>query len=346
MDAAGLVAHVVRRRRGRRHRLSGARAATSTSARNVRGTGKSDGGGSDEWDFYDLIEWIAAQPWCDGNVGMIGISAFGGAQFHAAAQQPPHLKAIFPYDSMGCFGQWGFRDFYPGGLIHTMVFLLDGWRRLSRQPRPARAAAAGRRQQVARGDRQCRLHDVSEHLQRARRKGADHAARLRHAARAVRRRRHRREDGRAFKKIKIPFYTGSGWYAYTTSSICRARSSGSRTCRAYRRSCCSPVRRIWSGRSIPSTTRSCAGTTTGSRARTPASSTSRRSRSGSWARTSGATATTGRCRKPQWTKLYLPSWGRLRAEPDAPGARTAGSSPTRSCRCRRRRPTRSRGCAT
>ena len=43
-----------------------------------------------------LIEWIAKQPWCNGNVGMIGISAFGGAQFEAAAQQPPSLKAIFP----------------------------------------------------------------------------------------------------------------------------------------------------------------------------------------------------------------------------------------------------------
>ena len=57
---------------------------------------------------------------------MIGISAFGGAQFEAAAQQPPSLKAIFPYNSMGAYGQWGFRDFYPGGVIHTMVFLLDG----------------------------------------------------------------------------------------------------------------------------------------------------------------------------------------------------------------------------
>jgi predicted acyl esterase len=33
-----------------------------------RGVGKSDGGGSRQWDSYDLIEWIAQQPWCDGNV--------------------------------------------------------------------------------------------------------------------------------------------------------------------------------------------------------------------------------------------------------------------------------------
>ncbi|MBW8486387.1 CocE/NonD family hydrolase [Actinomadura parmotrematis] len=46
-------------------------------------------------DAHDLIEWVAAQPWCDGNVGMIGISYFGSMQVLAAAERPPHLKAIF-----------------------------------------------------------------------------------------------------------------------------------------------------------------------------------------------------------------------------------------------------------
>ena len=63
-----------------------------------RGVGKSEGGGSREWDCYDLIEWIAAQPWCDGNVGMVGISGFGAEQLAVAKKQPPHLKAIFPFD--------------------------------------------------------------------------------------------------------------------------------------------------------------------------------------------------------------------------------------------------------
>ncbi|MEQ6896321.1 CocE/NonD family hydrolase [Microbacterium sp. KR10-403] len=46
-------------------------------------------------DAYDVIEWVAAQPWCDGNVGMIGISYYGSMQVLAAAERPPHLKAIF-----------------------------------------------------------------------------------------------------------------------------------------------------------------------------------------------------------------------------------------------------------
>jgi len=46
-------------------------------------------------DAYDVIEWVAEQPWCDGNVGMIGISYFGSMQVLAAAERPPSLKAIF-----------------------------------------------------------------------------------------------------------------------------------------------------------------------------------------------------------------------------------------------------------
>ena len=90
-----------------------------------RGVGKSEGGGSRQWDSYDLIEWIAAQPWCDGNVGMVGISGFGAEQFHVAKQQPPHLKAIFPFDPRGAYGTLGsFREEYPGGVLHVFRYLV------------------------------------------------------------------------------------------------------------------------------------------------------------------------------------------------------------------------------
>lgn len=48
-------------------------------------------------DGYDTIEWAAAQPYSNGEVGMFGGSYVGATQMLAAISLPPHLKAIFPY---------------------------------------------------------------------------------------------------------------------------------------------------------------------------------------------------------------------------------------------------------
>jgi len=47
-------------------------------------------------DGYDLVEWIARQPWSNGRVGMIGGSYSGWTQWWTASQAPPALKAIAP----------------------------------------------------------------------------------------------------------------------------------------------------------------------------------------------------------------------------------------------------------
>lgn len=66
----------------------------------MRGSGDSDGVLTDEYtqqeqlDAVDAIEWIARQAWCDGNVGMMGISWGGFNSLQVAAKQPPALKAI------------------------------------------------------------------------------------------------------------------------------------------------------------------------------------------------------------------------------------------------------------
>ena len=68
----------------------------------VRGTGRSAGLALDEYtadetrDGYDAVEWLAAQPWCNGNVGMWGISYGGFTSIQVAALRPPHLRAIVP----------------------------------------------------------------------------------------------------------------------------------------------------------------------------------------------------------------------------------------------------------
>ncbi|MEQ9641619.1 MAG: CocE/NonD family hydrolase [Alphaproteobacteria bacterium] len=66
----------------------------------VRGSGDSEGILEDEYSEQELadadrvIAWIAAQPWCDGGVGMMGISWGGFNALQVAARRPPALKAI------------------------------------------------------------------------------------------------------------------------------------------------------------------------------------------------------------------------------------------------------------
>jgi predicted acyl esterase len=81
----------------------------------VRGTGKSSGSyrymcHREIRDIYDIVEWAAEQPWCNGNVGMLGVSYFAWNQQPAAVMQPPHLKAICPL--------WAATDHYRDMLYH------------------------------------------------------------------------------------------------------------------------------------------------------------------------------------------------------------------------------------
>ncbi len=69
-----------------------------------RGTGHSEGdinlfGTQDGRDGYDFIEWLAALPWCNGKVGMSGNSCVAMTQYRIAAQQPPHLACIAPWEA-------------------------------------------------------------------------------------------------------------------------------------------------------------------------------------------------------------------------------------------------------
>jgi len=70
----------------------------------LRGIGDSEGeyegvfSAHEGQDGADIVEWLAEQPWCDGNIGLAGICYFSSMQLHIAAEQPPHLKAICPWE--------------------------------------------------------------------------------------------------------------------------------------------------------------------------------------------------------------------------------------------------------
>lgn len=51
-------------------------------------------------DCYDLIEWLGTRAWSNGKVGMSGTSYLAVAQYFAAAEQPPHLAAINPWEGV------------------------------------------------------------------------------------------------------------------------------------------------------------------------------------------------------------------------------------------------------
>ena len=107
-----------------------------------------DGWGANR-DGYDTIEWIAAQPWCDGNIGMLEGSASGTTQYMVAPTRPPHLKALFV--RMG--GSDGHRTSFRGGAFP--IGFMNTWgigqtiARLSHDTAPPRSEPVLRRFQKA-----------------------------------------------------------------------------------------------------------------------------------------------------------------------------------------------------
>jgi hypothetical protein len=56
-------------------------------------------GPQDAMDGYDVIEYLARQPWCNGKVGMNGNGWYATSQWGIAAERPPHLAAIAPWEA-------------------------------------------------------------------------------------------------------------------------------------------------------------------------------------------------------------------------------------------------------
>ncbi len=75
-------------------------------------------------DAYDIVEWLAAQPWSNGKIGMVGGSYQGITQLMVAGLNPPHLEAIFPLVSIFDF----YYAVYPGGVLRDGLW--DRWAQL------------------------------------------------------------------------------------------------------------------------------------------------------------------------------------------------------------------------
>ena len=77
--------------------------------------------GEEAQDFYDAIEWAGAQPWCNGAVGLSGISYYAITQWLVANLQPPSLKAMIPWEGAADM----YRDFAFHGGIFSFGFAVN-----------------------------------------------------------------------------------------------------------------------------------------------------------------------------------------------------------------------------
>lgn len=98
-----------------------------------RGAGKSPGhldinSPAEFRDFYDAIVWAGQQPWSNGKIGLLGISYYAAGQWAVAAQRPPYLAALLPWQGTFDF----FRDRTRADGIYSSGFVSRWWRGLLR----------------------------------------------------------------------------------------------------------------------------------------------------------------------------------------------------------------------
>ncbi|HEY3613489.1 MAG TPA: CocE/NonD family hydrolase, partial [Gaiellales bacterium] len=113
----------------------------------LRGTGDSEGIIEDEYlpgeqaDIVEAIAWIAAQPWCNGRVGMIGYSWGGFAGLQVAARQPPELGAVVTVNST--VRRYTDDCHYVGGCVNAHDMLSWATTMLAYDARPPDPAVVG-----------------------------------------------------------------------------------------------------------------------------------------------------------------------------------------------------------
>jgi len=124
---------------------------------NVRGSGCSGGAFNyfenlQALDGYDVIETVAAQPWSNGHVGMVGISYAGISQLFVARTQPPHLDVITPVSVID--DTWR-GTLYPGGIGNDGFALSWAKQRVEQNKWPNPSAPGWVVSRISSGDETC-----------------------------------------------------------------------------------------------------------------------------------------------------------------------------------------------
>ena len=171
----------------------------------IRGSGDSDGiqgvfAANDEAeDTVEALEWIAQQPWSDGQVGMFGISWGGFQGIQTAFRAPPQLKAVIAQSYAP--DRYRYSQVFRGGciLIRSIRWSSQVFGYKSRPPDPELVGARWREMWLARLE-----HDTPQIVSALKHQTFD---------------KYWRDRAIDHKKIKAPFYAVSGWAdgAYVSS---------------------------------------------------------------------------------------------------------------------------------
>jgi predicted acyl esterase len=150
-------------------------------------------------DLYACIEWAAAQPWCNGKVGLNGVSYYAINQWHVASLQPPHLAAMCIWEGAA---DW-YRDMtHHGGILCTFW---QNWYDMQVKTVQYGAGERGRRSRVH-GRLVCGPETLSEtELARNR---CDLGMVIReHALDDA----YHKERSPVWSKVKVPLLTAANW---------------------------------------------------------------------------------------------------------------------------------------
>lgn len=163
----------------------------------IRGTGDSDGHQGvfamrqEQEDTLAVLEWIAAQPWSDGQVGMFGLSWGGFQAIQTAYRAPPQLKAIVPCSFAP--DRYVYSQVYRGGcvLLRSIRWSTQMMGYKSRPPDPATVGERWRSMWLERLE-----HDAPQVI-----------SALEHQAHDA----YWKDRAIDFSAIRCPVYAASGW---------------------------------------------------------------------------------------------------------------------------------------
>jgi putative CocE/NonD family hydrolase len=165
-------------------------------------------------DGYDTIENVAAESWCDGNVGMVGASYLGRNQWQAAIEAPPHLKAIAPHvigaGMLGESGMSGVKELETA-LSWSANMALDTLARMAKQGKDVSEALASVRYAMTNFEEVCNFLPLKD-MPYFKFEGLQEGFMRRFSDENLKGIKSEEELFWPYEKVRVPIMQSCGWY--------------------------------------------------------------------------------------------------------------------------------------